>query len=121
MNYRSYSFEKLEAWQQARALAKVIFTLTKDFPAEEKFGIVSQMRRSAVSVCSNLAEGSARITNKDKAHFCTQSYSSLMELLNQLILSHDFEYISTENYHHSRQLIDKVAPLISGLRKSILR
>jgi four helix bundle protein len=83
----SYSFEKLEVWIEAKEFAKQIYTLTSTFPASEKYGLTFQLRRAAISVCSNLAEGSARQSYKDKAHFTTMAFGSALEILNQLIIS----------------------------------
>ena len=92
-----FSFEKLIAWQKARELALEIFKVTKLFPKEELFGMTSQMRRCSVSIASNLAEGSGRSSMKDKARFTEISFGSALELLNQVILSFDFEYIEEKN------------------------
>lgn len=118
MEFRSYSFERLEAWKKARELTKMIYQVTAKYPNEERFGLISQIRRASVSVASNLAEGSGRITNKDKAHYSAQAYSSLMEVLNQLIISFDLGYIDKPKYQEVRSMIDQAAALISGLRKS---
>lgn len=91
-----YSFEKLECWQHARQLAVWIYTVTKDFPGDEKFGMVSQMRRAVISIASNIAEGTSRKTSKDQSHFSTISYSSTIELLNDLIIANDLTYITSE-------------------------
>jgi four helix bundle protein len=93
-----YSFEKLECWQHARKLAGWTYTNTKNFPVEEKFGLVSQMRRAAISVASNIAEGTSRKTKKDQSHFSTVAYSSTIELLNDLIIVKDLMLISDEQY-----------------------
>jgi four helix bundle protein len=82
---KQYSFEKLIVWQEARVLVKSIYTITRTFPKEEIFGITSQMRQAAISICSNIAEGSGRTTKPDQSNFYRISYSSLLELLNQLI------------------------------------
>ena len=92
-----YSFEKLECWQQARQLAVWTYKATQKFPAEEKFGMVSQMRRAAVSVASNIAEGTSRKTAKDQSHFSTISYSSTIELLNDLIVANDLKFLGDRN------------------------
>ncbi len=84
-----YSFEKLDSWVDARKLVKWIYEKTAKFPAEEKFGLVMQLRRAGISIVSNLAEGSARMTPKDQAHFTNLAYSSLIEVLNQLIIAAD--------------------------------
>ena len=115
-----YSFEKLDVWIKSKELVKTVYKITNNFPSEEKYGLTSQIRRCAVSVSSNLAEGSARITAKDKAHFTTISYSSLMELLNQLILSVDLDYLEEGKLGEIRELIEEVSNKLNGLRKSQL-
>jgi four helix bundle protein len=113
-----YSFEKLECWQHARKLAVWTYTVTKALPMEEKFGIVSQMRRAAISVASNIAEGTSRKTAKDQSNFSTIAYSSTIELLNDLIITNDLEYLSNEKYEEGRAMIEQQTLLIAGLRKS---
>jgi len=113
-----YSFEKLESWQQARKLAAWTYGITQKFPAEEKFGIVSQMRRAAISIASNLAEGTSRKTTKDQSYFSTISYSSTIELLNDLIIAKDLRLLSDEVYKEGREKIEYLTLLIAGLRKS---
>ena len=113
-----YSFEKLDCWQYARKLAVWTYINTRNFPAEEKFGLVSQMRRAAISIASNIAEGTSRITNKDQSHFSTIAYSSTIELLNDLIISNDLMFLSDEQYKEGRGLIEKQTLLIAGLRKT---
>ena len=115
-----FSFEKLIAWQKARELAVEIYKITKLFPKEELFGITSQMRRCSVSVASNLVEGSGRNSMKDKARFTQIAFGSALELLNQLILSFDFEYVEEQKYIEIREKITEVTVLINGLYKSQL-
>ena len=115
---KTYSFEKLECWQNARQLAIWTYLATKNFPDNEKFGLVSQMRRAAISVASNIAEGTSRKTSKDQAHFSTIAYSSTIELLNDLIISYDLSFLSQTQYEQGREIIEKQTLLISGLRKS---
>lgn len=115
---KTYSFEKLDCWQHARKLAVWIYQTTRKFPADERFGIVSQMRRAAISVASNIAEGTSRKTHKDQSHFSVIAYSSTIELLNDLILSDDLGFISGGQYAEGRLLIEKQTQLIAGLRKS---
>ena len=115
---RVFSFEKLIAWQKSRELALIFFKTTKQFPKDELFGLTSQMRRCSISISSNLAEGSGRNSFKDKARFTEIAYSSSLELLNQIILSFDFEYISEIEYHQIREKITEVNMLIDGLYKS---
>ena len=115
---RTYSFEKLESWQNARKLAVWIYAVTGKFPAEEKFGLVSQMRRASISIASNLAEGSSRISVKEQAHFSVVSYSSTIELLNDLIISNDLSFLSNELLVEGREIIEKQTALIATLRRS---
>jgi four helix bundle protein len=113
-----YSFEKLECWQQARQLAVWTYNTTRTFPAEEKFGMVSQMRRAAVSIASNIAEGTSRKTAKDQNHFSTISYSSTIELLNDLIIANDLKFLPDEAYLTGREKIEYQTFLIAQLRKT---
>jgi four helix bundle protein len=115
---KTYAFEKLIAWQESRLLVKQIYKLSADFPEHEKFGLVSQIRRASVSVSSNLAEGSGRNSEVNQKYFYRISYSSLMEVLNQAILSFDLDYITDEQLNKLRIQIDKTAQLISGLVNS---
>ncbi|MCB9283133.1 MAG: four helix bundle protein [Lewinellaceae bacterium] len=115
-----FNFEKLRAWQSAREWVKEVYLLTQAFPPDERFGLTNQLRRAAVSVASNLAEGIGRQSGKDRAHFSNLAYSSLMEALNQCILASDLGYISDERLRNLRQSSDKLARLIAGLRNAQL-
>lgn len=114
----TYSFEKLEVWQKSRELVKAVYLLTGEFPSEEKFGIINQLRRSAISVSSNIAEGCNRWSHKDKARFYEIAYGSLMENLNQLIVAHDLNYLSKNDLSNIRESIDVIASMLSALHKS---
>lgn len=116
-----YSFEKLDVWRLARVLTKSIYKLTKDFPDEEKFGLVSQLRRAATSIGINLAEGSGRITGKEQARYTEMAYSSLMEVLAELILSSDLEFITEEKLVELRPSIDEIGNKLNALRTAQLR
>ena len=115
-----YSFEKLQVWQQSRALTKNIYLLTRNFPEEEKFGLISQLRRASVSICSNLAEGSSRNSFKDKARFTEIAYGSLTEVLNQLIISSDLGFLTVQEYEKLRGEIEEISSMLNGLRKNQL-
>ncbi len=112
-----YSFEKLEVWKESKKLVKTVYELTNTFPADEKFGLISQMKRSAISIASNISEGTSRNTNKDKAHFTTMSFSSAMELLNQLIIAQELDFVSIENYKGIRLQIEKITNMLNALKK----
>ena len=114
-----FGFEKLRVWQKSRELTKHIYLITKDYPPVEKFGLISQMRRSVISISSNIAEGSSRKSPKDQKHFYTMSYSSAMELLNQLILSLDLKFINNGIYKEIREQIEYITNQLNALQKSI--
>lgn len=111
-----YSFEKLEVWKEAIKLSVNIYKTTKSFPDEEKFGLISQMRRCYVFISSNIAEETASLTNKDKSHFMTIAYSSSLELLNQSIIAKELNFISEENYKNIRFEIESITNNINTLR-----
>ena len=115
-----HSFEKLNVWQDSVDLVESIYKITERFPKEEKFGLVSQMRRCFVSISSNLAEGTSRITSKDKAHFSTIAFSSTMELLCQIIISKRLTYLKEDEYMSLREQVTKVSNKINSLKKSQL-
>ncbi len=116
----NYPFERLEAWQLSRKFVVKIYNLTDSFPPKERFGLTSQLRRAAVSVSSNLAEGTGRWTQKDQAHFYSIAYSSLMEVLNQLIISGDLNWVESESLNTIRQEIERLSNKIYSLRKSTI-
>ncbi len=116
---KEYSFEKLTVWQDSRKLVTIIYKLTKLFPSDELFGLTNQMRRASISISSNIAEGSGRTTKADQANFYKIAYSSMMELLNQLIISKDLDYINDGTLSNIRELIDSIAAKLSGLRNSL--
>ena len=115
----TFSFEKLEVWIKSRLLTKKIYNLTHDYPESEKFGLVSQLRRAAISVCSNLAEGSSRKSKKDQSHFYNMAFSSLMEALNQLILSNDLEFLNDELLADLRKDIHIISLMLNNLCNSV--
>ena len=117
---REYGFEKLSVWQNSRSLVKQIYCLTKELPSEERFCIGSQMQRAIVSVSSNIAEGASRSSKKEQGHFYQTAYASLMEVLCQLILCLDLEYIMESEYSNIRESIEKISYQINQLRKATL-
>jgi len=115
-----YSFEKLNLWPDLRELVKLVYQTTDIFPKDERFGLTNQIRRAIVSVSSNIAEGSSRTSYKDQAHFTQIAYSSLMEVLSQIIVALDLQYIDENKYQLLRSKIESLAPRINALRKSQL-
>lgn len=117
---RVYSFEKLDVWNCSKSFVIDIYETTNKFPEEEKYGLVSQMRRAAISIASNIAEGSSRGTKQDQARFYVIAYSSTIELLNQLIISHELGYIFNDRYNMHRREIEKITNMLNALRKSLI-
>ncbi len=119
MDYQ-FGFEKLKVWQNARELIVLIYKITNTFPKEERYCLSDQLRRAIISVSSNLAEGSARNSSKDQAHFTNLAYSSLMEVLNQLYIAIDLNYISHEIFIDLRTKISGIANQLNALRNTQL-
>jgi four helix bundle protein len=115
-----YSFEKLQTWQEARKLVVMTYKIVSGFPSYERFDLGSEMRRACFSIASNVAEGSARVSKKDQAHFYNIAFSSCIELLNQFIISTDLGFCTAQQFEEIKIKIDLVCKLINGLRKSIL-
>ncbi len=116
-----FSFEKLIVWQKTRELSKVIYKTTKNFPEDERFGLISQMRRCSISISSNIAEGTGRHSNKDKARFTEIAYGSALELLNQAILSNDLDFLPDQDYKEIRSFITEITAMLDSLYKSQLK
>jgi len=114
----TYPFEKLDVWQLARKFRKDIYGLVNQFPREEQFGLTSQIKRSASSIGDNIAEGSARLTAKDRAHFLVIAYSSAIETVNHLIGSWDLAYIKEEEYLTLRNKLEEITNKINALHKA---
>ena len=119
-SYKTFSFEKLLVWQKSRVLAGEIYKITSKFPKEEIFGMTSQMKRCSISISSNLAEGSGRSSMKDKARFSEIAFGSGVELLNQLIIALDLNFITENEYSEIRTKIQEVTYLLDALHKAQL-
>jgi four helix bundle protein len=111
----TFSFERLEVWNKSRLLTKKVYNLTNDYPDHEKFGLVSQLRRAVISICSNIAEGSSRRSKKDQSHFYNIAFSSLMETLNQLIISNDLDFLNTILLSELRNDIHTISLMLNRL------
>jgi four helix bundle protein len=113
-----YPFEKLRVWESARLLVGSVYKATRIFPRSEIYGLTSQTNRAAISVSANLAEGSARSSRKDQAHFSQIAYGSLMELACLLVLAVDLGFLSTDKESDLRVEIESVSRQLNALRKS---
>lgn len=120
MSHYQFSFEKLDVWQEVRRLVKEVYILTRSFPADEKYSLVQQIRRAISSVSANIAEGTTRISAKEQSHFTTISFSSLMEVLNYLIISTDLGYMNEEQLNSFRLRIQPLSVRLSNLKRSQL-
>ncbi|MEK7101632.1 MAG: four helix bundle protein [Patescibacteria group bacterium] len=116
---RIRSFKDLEAWKRGHALVLSIYRITKRYPRDEQFGITNQLRRAAVSVTSNIAEGFSRQTSKEKAQFYAIAKGSLTEIENQLLVSRDVHYVSIEDFERVETEIEQTSRLITGLLKYV--
>lgn len=97
-----------------------LYRITCTFSSDEKFSLISQLRRASVSIALNLSEGTSRNTNKNKAHFTTMSFSSAMEVLNPLIISKELNFISENDYILVRNKIEKITNMLNAFRNSQL-
>lgn len=114
-----HNFLDLTVWNKAHQLTLEIYQLTKSFPSDELYGLVGQMRRSAISICANIAEGHKKST-KDYARFIQIANGSLEETRYHLILCRDLNYISNINYNKSIEKVDEIGKMLNGLRKKLI-
>jgi four helix bundle protein len=117
----AYAFENMKAWQEARKLVGATYRLLDDFPKFENYALCDQIRRAVVSVPSNLAEGSGRISVKEQLRFYEIAYGALMEIYNQLIIVTDLNYLDKNKFEDIRPQIDIVAKMLNGLRNSMIK
>ena len=111
--YKTY--KELDVWKKARAFVKEIYIITRDFPNEEKYGLMSQMRRCAVSIPSNIAEGYGRQFKKETVQFLHISRGSLYELETQMYIAYDLSFISEEKLNKLLADLEECRRLPSGL------
>ena len=112
------SHKDLIVWQKSMDHVAAIYVVTKAFPKEELFGIVSQMRRAAVSIPSNIAEGYGRLYDKETVKFLSNALGSASELETQLIISKDLGYLSIEDFQKLTNQIEEIIRMLSALIKS---
>jgi four helix bundle protein len=112
--FMSKDYTNLEVWQESRKLVNTTYVLTKSFPKEELFGLTNQMRRAAVSIVSNIAEGCGRQTEKDTINFLHISRGSLYELETQCFVALDQKYFTDEQFEHINNSIQSCKRLLNG-------
>lgn len=118
MQDKIVNFTDLNAWKEGHKLVLTVYKLTVDFPKQEIFGLTSQMRRAAVSITSNIAEGFGRQTMKEKVQFYSMSLGSLTELQNQIILSKDINYLTEQEFNTLENQYITVQKILYGLIKA---
>ena len=114
-----FGFQRLEVYQLSKALVLQSYRLTRDFPADEKFSLVQQINRAAISIPSNVVEGYGRMTAKDKGHFLNMAYSSLMELVCQFEIAEALGYITSEALDNIMSKAHHLSVKISNFRQSV--
>ena len=115
----SHSYKDLIVWQRARALASAIYQITESFPRSEVYGLTSQLRRAAVSVVSNIAEGQGRLTKGEFQQFLGHARGSLLEMETQLLIAVDLTYLSHEEFRQVEPRIAEGRRLLNGLLESL--
>jgi four helix bundle protein len=114
-----HNYKELKVWQKARELVKFIYDLTKKYPKEKIYYLTSQVRRAAISIPSNIAEGAGHFSDKEFSRFLEIAYASSCELDTQIILSYDLDFINQSELANSSEKIDELQKMISGLIKSL--
>jgi len=113
-----FSFEKLAVWQEARKLVAECYSLVSKFPKEEKYALGDQIRRAVVSIASNIAEGSGRVSLKEKMHFIEIAYGSLMEVYCQLQIACDLKFIHETDLKSIESRFSLVSSMLTALRSA---
>lgn len=113
-----FGYRRLIAYQKAKEVVKRTYKLLKKFPVEERYAMCDQLRRAAVSITSNIAEGVNRYSVKDKSHFIEVAFGSLMEVSSQFEIAEELGYITTEDRMSMDELVKEDARLLSGLQSS---
>ena len=111
-----HCYKTLDAYKVAKELVKCIYQLLKEFPREEQYALCDQLRRAAISVPSNIAEGISRYSNKEKSHFMEIAFGSLMEVEPQIDIAFDLGYINKDELDRVMELVARESKMISGLR-----
>jgi four helix bundle protein len=115
-----FNFEKLEVWQKAIDFADLIYSETRAFPSDERFGLTNQLRRAAVSISSNIAEGSSRSSKSDFARFVEIATGSVFEVISQAFIAHRQSFLSEDQFRKIYTDAEELSRMLSGLRKSLL-
>jgi len=115
------SFRDLKAWEKAHELVLKIYELTKSFPEDKRFGLISQLRRASSSIPTNIVEGFKRNTTNDFIHFLNIADASLEETKYHILLSKDLNYLTENNYKMLLEKCEEIGKMLSGLQKSLYK
>ncbi len=115
-----FGFEKLEVWQKAIEFVDLVYSSKRGFPADERFGLTNQIRRAAVSVSSNIAEGSSRISRKDFARFIEIATGSVFEVVSQSFIGRHQGFLTEDLFQQLYTAAEQQGKMLSGLRRSLL-
>jgi four helix bundle protein len=115
-----FNFEKLDVWQKAIDFADLVYNKTRAFPSDERFGLTNQLRRAAVSISSNIAEGSSRSSKSDFARFVEIATGSVFEVVSQAFIAHRQSFLSEDQFRKIYTDAEELSRMLSGLRKSLL-
>tara|TARA_R110002049_G_scaffold233841_1_gene407134 strand:+ start:190 stop:540 length:351 start_codon:yes stop_codon:yes gene_type:complete len=110
-----HNYKQLEVWKRGIELSTTIYKITKNFPTEEKFGLITQMRKSAVSISSNIAEGAGRNSDNEFRHFLNISFGSCSELETQLIISKNLGYLSSNEFELTSTELTEIQKMVFTL------
>lgn len=115
------NFRNLDVWNKAVELATYVYQITKNFPKAEKYGLTSQMRRSAISISSNIAEGAGRESKKEFNHFLNISTGSCYELETQLTISQNLQFLGDTEYDRISDKLIEIQKMVYALRQSLMK
>ena len=113
------SYQDLDVWKMSKGLARDVYLLTANFPADERFGLTQQVRRAVVSVMSNIAEGSGRRSSQEFCRFVNIAFGSLCEVESQLLLAIDLKYIDALAVEKILQTADRISKMLYSLHRSL--
>src|SRR5438477_4443113 len=114
-----FNFDKLDVWQKAIDFADLIYNHTRHFPADERFGLTNQMRRAAVSISSNIAEGTSRLSQTDYARFIEIATGSVIEAVSHAFIGRRQRFLNVQGFRSLYAAADEIGRMLSGLRKSL--
>jgi len=117
---RADNYTELIVWQKGMALVKGVYKISRGFPADEKFGLVSQMRRAAVSIPSNIAEGQARHTTGEFVQFISHAEGSVAEWRTQLLIAVELDYCTKSQAKLAFELLSELRRMLNGLRRKLV-